>query len=718
MTAEFGAKSTEAPVPTVLSSWPRPGTVHPQGIEAVVTQYVAAKNEHQMSMTRRFAFFFPFPLITPHLGLDNKRAESRARLGSARGPARERLAGGGKWRRWSLEVPPGGRGGWRRRRAQVEAGRGGREVEGTTVVTCASGGIGVWRAVWLRKQEASRNEVGKDDLAQRAKSSPPTPGCLAPDSCSRARQRRGATVRVWLVALRGARQAGQGAPRATLMLRGLELDSPHQTNHIDRARPLWLSRAALYRGAQLRGRASRAHTKGAVPFPAAFSSLSLGVDPSLSCLIRSPSLSLLRRSFSRHRAASVVVVVVTITMVGSSPIQAVLVAPGVKDRKVLEFNRGGALKDRDVASGLIRSVLASNPTQRSAFYVFDLAKVVDLFRSWRRALPGVRPCYAVKCNPDPSLLGALAALGAGFDCASRAEIEAVLALGAGVHPRRDIVYANPCKPEAHLEFAAEAGEEVAKVRRCHPGCELLLRIKGPDSGDARVDLGTKYGAHSGEVVPLLRAAQRAGVPVAGVSFHVGSGAANLDVYRGAVEDARKVFDAATDLGMPPMRVLDIGGGFVSGPRFDEAAAVINDALARHFGDLPCVEVIGEPGRYFAETAFTLAARVIGKRVRGEVREYWIDDGLYGSLNCVIMDHYVPTPRPLAGARPDERTYASTVFGPTCDSLDTVVRGYQLPEMSVGDWLVFDDMGAYTTGAGSNFNGFATSDIKIYVAYSS
>ncbi|KAF8759375.1 hypothetical protein HU200_010418 [Digitaria exilis] len=415
-------------------------------------------------------------------------------------------------------------------------------------------------------------------------------------------------------------------------------------------------------------------------------------------------------------------------MVGSIPIQAVLVAPGVKDRKVLEFKRGDALKDRDVASGLIRSVLASNPTQRSAFYVFDLAKVVDLFRSWRRALPGVRPCYAVKCNPDPSLLGALAALGAGFDCASRAEIEAVLSLGAGVvHPRRDIVYANPCKPEAHLEFAAEAGvtlatydseEEVAKVRRCHPGCELLLRIKGPDGGDARVDLGTKYGALAGEVVPLLRAAQRAGVPVAGVSFHVGSGAANLDVYRGAVEDARKVFDAATELGMPPLRVLDIGGGFVSGPKFEDAAAVINDALARHFGDLPCVEVIGEPGRYFAETAFTLAARVIGKRVRGEVREYWIDDGLYGSLNCVIMDHYVPTPRPLAGARPGERTYASTVFGPTCDSLDTVVRGYQLPEMSVGDWLVFDDMGAYTTGAGSNFNGFATSDIKIYVAYSS
>jgi ornithine decarboxylase len=58
-----------------------------------------------------------------------------------------------------------------------------------------------------------------------------------------------------------------------------------------------------------------------------------------------------------------------------------------------------------------------------------------------------------------------------------------------------------------------------------------------------------------------------------------------------------------------------------------------------------------------------------------------------------------------------------VFGPTCDSLDTVVTGYQLPEMSVGEWLLFHDMGAYTTGSGSNFNGFYTSDIKTFLAYS-
>jgi ornithine decarboxylase len=68
--------------------------------------------------------------------------------------------------------------------------------------------------------------------------------------------------------------------------------------------------------------------------------------------------------------------------------------------------------------------------------------------------------------------------------------------------------------------------------------------------------------------------------------------------------------------------------------------------------------------------------------------------------------------------PGEETYASTVFGPTLDSLDTVVTGYQLPEMNVGDWLLFDDMGAYTTACASTFNGFsAASDINTFLAYS-
>lgn len=53
----------------------------------------------------------------------------------------------------------------------------------------------------------------------------------------------------------------------------------------------------------------------------------------------------------------------------------------------------------------------------------------------------------------------------------------------------------------------------------------------------------------------------------------------------------------------------------------------------------------------------------------------------------------------------EATYASSLWGPTCDGLDCLTREAQLPQLKIGDWLVYDAMGAYTVAAGSEFNGF-------------
>ncbi|KAH7523459.1 ornithine decarboxylase [Ziziphus jujuba] len=384
---------------------------------------------------------------------------------------------------------------------------------------------------------------------------------------------------------------------------------------------------------------------------------------------------------------------------------------------------------KDGLTTIIHSTILKNQESNEPFYVLDLGAVISLMDKWIRTLPTVRPFYAVKCNPQPAFLDTMAALGSGFDCASRVEIESVLALG--VSPDR-IIFANPCKSESHIKYAASVGvnlttfdskDEIEKIRKWHPKCALLIRIKAPDDGGARCPLGPKYGALPEEVTPLLQAAQAAQLSVTGVSFHVGSGATNSLVYKGAVEAAKLVFKKATQLGMPRMNVLNIGGGFTSGQQFEQAAPAVKAAIQTYFSDEPGLSVLAEPGRYFAESAFTLAANIIGKRVRGELREYWINDGIYGSMNCILYDHAVMKCEALAcasnGSNPTckgAKRYSSTVFGPTCDALDTVLTGYLLPELEVNDWLVFPNMGAYTAAAGSNFNGFNTASILTYLAY--
>jgi len=121
--------------------------------------------------------------------------------------------------------------------------------------------------------------------------------------------------------------------------------------------------------------------------------------------------------------------------------------------------------------------------------------------------------------------------------------------------------------------------------------------------------------------------------------------------------------------------------------------------------------------------------------------YYINDGVYGAFNNLLFDHATVRPRKLRDAispkhhimvdvqgegedtlrtitvveeeekasPQDESLYPSTVFGPTCDSMDVLSRGVLLPKMDVGDWMYFQNMGAYTSAAASTFNGFPTTE---------
>jgi ornithine decarboxylase len=115
---------------------------------------------------------------------------------------------------------------------------------------------------------------------------------------------------------------------------------------------------------------------------------------------------------------------------------------------------------------------------------------------------------AVKCNPDPKVVELLAALGTGFDCASKAEIEQVLS--TGVDPSR-IIYAQPCKTNSYVRYVATQGvkqmtfdnaDELRKIAKLYPGAELFLRILTDDSSSL-CRLSLKFGASLDDTDGLL-----------------------------------------------------------------------------------------------------------------------------------------------------------------------------------------------------------------------
>jgi len=400
----------------------------------------------------------------------------------------------------------------------------------------------------------------------------------------------------------------------------------------------------------------------------------------------------------------------------------------------LRLDKLGAVAQPAPRLAAPREVVVQEMTRQVArgaedpFFVVDIGAALDRLSLWRELLPEVEPFYAVKCCPDPTLLYALAQAGMGFDCASRGEMEQMLRLG--VEPSR-IIYANPCKQPSHLRFAArqrvplsvvDGEDEIRKHAELHPDGAVLLRIAVDDS-QAQCVMSCKYGAPVTSARRLLAFAAEHGVRVRGVSFHVGSGCYSADSFVDAVERAAAVFDVAASLGTH-FDTLDIGGGFPGSDggqlSFADIAGPLRGALSAHFPASRGVRLIAEPGRFIAEQTHTLAVNIIGKKVVPPAdggdgsTMYFVNDGLYGSFNSVLYDHATPTAEVLTatGAGTEEVRPAS-IWGPTCDGLDCVIKETQLPEMHVGGWLFFERMGAYTDAAGSNFNGMTLPE-KVYL----
>lgn len=362
------------------------------------------------------------------------------------------------------------------------------------------------------------------------------------------------------------------------------------------------------------------------------------------------------------------------------------------------------------------------------FYVADLAQVMRQYNEWKELLPRVSPFYAVKCCPDEMIIKTLYDLGSGFDCASKGEIQ--MALETGISPA-NIIFANPCKQVSHIRFAASVGvsmmtfdneDELHKIKMHFAGAKMILRILTDDS-KSRCRFGVKFGASLKIVPKLLETAKELGINVVGVSFHVGSGCGDASAYRDAVVLAREAFDIGQRLGFN-FSILDIGGGFpgrgIGTLQFPEIARTIRSTLDELFPQN--IRIIAEPGRYMASNCFTLAVNIIARRVvpspdgEGRVFMYYINDGMYGSFNCITFDHATVTPKPLVQGgvfcynQTDSADFSCSIWGPTCDSIDCIGRDMRLPEMNVGDFLVFENMGAYTVAAASSFNGFKQTSI--------
>jgi ornithine decarboxylase len=320
--------------------------------------------------------------------------------------------------------------------------------------------------------------------------------------------------------------------------------------------------------------------------------------------------------------------------------------------------------------------------------------------------------YAVKCNPEPTVLRALWRGGVRhFDCASPSEIRIVRQL----FPEAQIHYMHPIKPAAFIrqayfefgvrDFSLDSAEEVDKIVAATDGAPdlgLYIRLAMP-KGQAAYDLSGKFGV-APEAAPALLRQARAVSARLGLCFHVGSQCLDPSAYGRALDLAGSVIAEAG----VAIDGIDVGGGFpVSYP--DETPPELGlyfQAIRAGFAKLGLpshVKLWCEPGRAMVAAGASVVVQVEARR--GDV--LYINDGVYGSL----ADAGTAKWRfPARAIRPDSKIEGAlkgfSFYGPTCDSADFMAGPFLLPDdIGPGDWIELGQLGAYGACLRTAFNGF-------------
>lgn len=337
------------------------------------------------------------------------------------------------------------------------------------------------------------------------------------------------------------------------------------------------------------------------------------------------------------------------------------------------------------------------------------------YQALSKALPGVSLYYAVKAHPDPNIIATIDELGGGFDVASAGEMDLLLA--HKVTGRRTI-HTHPIKKDSEIRDALRFGSttfvvdnliELQKLERYRSRVGVLLRVSFR-SESATVDLSRKFGCDVDEVACIVRQAERQGIHIKGLSFHVGSQCKNAEKHQQAVIACRDLMLEINKTAKRPMSVLDIGGGFpadyeMTGIDISEFCQPIRQALDSLPSDW---HLLAEPGRFLVAPAVISITSVTGKSKRSGLNWYYLDDGVYGSYSGQIFDHTV---YPLQVFKHD-KAQPCVLAGPTCDSIDVIAENLYLPELEIGDLVVGLQMGAYTAATKTRFNSIA--DAKFVV----
>lgn len=365
------------------------------------------------------------------------------------------------------------------------------------------------------------------------------------------------------------------------------------------------------------------------------------------------------------------------------------------------------------------------------FHLYDEAgirrnaeAVLEAF-SWN---PGFREYFAVKANPNPSIVRVLTDLGCGCDCSSYTEL--LLADALGVTGERIMFSSNDTPAEdfrlarelgavvnfddiSHIPFFEEVAGPVSATVSCRFNPGGLFRLA---NGIMDNPGESKYGMTEPQLFEAYRMLRDRGAREFGLHAFLASNTHGDDYYPAL---ARILFDLAVRLSREcgvHVGFVNLSGGVGIPYRPDEEPcdiAAIGEGVRRAYEEVlvPAgmgdVAVYAEMGRFMTGPYGCLVTRAIHeKRIHKDylgVDACAVDlirPAMYGAYHHITVMGQAGGPD-KSGWEPT-RTY--DVTGCLCENNDKFAVDRELPEVDLGDLLVIHDTGAHGHAMGYNYNG--------------
>lgn len=355
------------------------------------------------------------------------------------------------------------------------------------------------------------------------------------------------------------------------------------------------------------------------------------------------------------------------------------------------------------------------PDAQLPSYIYDLPSLRQHTRSIRATLPRrVELLYAVKANPDPHLLQALAEQVDGFEVASGGELRHVRAL----LPDAAIVFGGPGKTSTDLDEALSAGVERLHVDSeqelrlltsvmGHRTSDILLRVNAPVvMRQTALTMGggpSPFGLDPSQLDRCLRIiADDERIRLQGLHVHLASGL-DARAHLALVDEVVSWADCWRRQRGTELTEINVGGGMgVDYDRphktFDWSAfgTGLQQILARH----PGLTLKIEPGRSVTAYCGTYVTRVLDvKFSRGEAFAV-LRGGTHHLRTPAAKQHDQPfeiipdDAWHLPWIRPEVRDEPVTLVGQLCTPKDVLARQVMINRLRVGDRIAFAMAGAY------------------------